>query len=98
MAGLETLQILSKVTPDMIIKWIGEGKAVHGGILMNLPDIDWPTIKSLTINRAEISYYAGDRISPSDWLIPLVSLWTTVDTGQFKTDLEVNCPVINETK
>lgn len=95
---LEHYKPYPTVTPDTIIKWIGEGKAVHGGILMNLPDIDWSTIRSLTIHEAEINYYAGDRLSPSDWLMPIVSLWTTVDTGQFKTDLEVDCPVIDETK
>lgn len=96
--NMERFKSYPTVTPDIIVKWIGEGKAVHGGILMNLPDIDWSTIKSLTLNKAQISYYAGDRVSPSEWLIPLVSLWGTVDTGQFKTDLEVDCPVIVETK
>jgi hypothetical protein len=96
--NMERFKSYPTVTPDTIIKWIAEGKAVHGGILMNLPDIDWSTIKSLTIHKAEINYYAGDRLSPSEWLMPLVSLWTTVDTGQFKTDLEVDCPIIDDSK
>lgn len=96
--NMERYKSFPTVSADTIIKWIGEGKAVHGGISMNLPDIDWPTIKSLTVEKAEISYNAGDRLSPSDWLMPLVSLWTTVDTGQMKIGLEVDCPIIDEPK
>jgi hypothetical protein len=86
------------VTPDTVVEWIAEGKAVHGGILMNLADIDWSTIKSLTIHEAKICYNAGSRFEPSDWLMPLVSLRATVDTGQGNVDLQINCPVIDESK
>lgn len=94
--NLERMKSYPTVSPDTIVKWIGEGKAVHGGILLNLPDIDWSTIKSMTIEKAQICYYAGSRVSPSEWLTPIVSLWTTVDTGQMKIGLEVDCPIINE--
>lgn len=94
--NLEHYKSYPTVTSDTIVRWIGEGKAVHGGISMNLPDIDWSTIKSLTIEKAEIAYNAGNRFSPSDWLIPLVSLWTTVDTGHGNVDVEIDCPVIDE--
>ena len=85
-------------SPETITKWIAEGKAVHGGISMNLPDIDWSTIKSISIDKAEICYNAGDRFSPSEWLMPLVSLWTTVDTGQGNVNVEIDCPIIDDGK
>jgi hypothetical protein len=96
--NMERYKSYPTVAPDKIVKWIGEGKAVHGGISMNLPDIDWSTIKSLTIHEAKICYNAGSRLSPSDWLMPLITLRATVDTGQFKTDLQIDCPVIVDTK
>lgn len=94
--NMERYKSYLTVSPQTIIEWIGEGKAVHGGILMNLPDIDWSTIKSLTIEKAEICYYAGSRVSPSEWLVPVVSLWTTVDTDNSKIDVEIDCPAIDE--
>jgi hypothetical protein len=96
--NMERYKSFSTVSPDTVIKWIGDGKAVHGGISMNLPDIDWSTIKSLSIDKAQINYSAGDRVSPSEWLMPLVSLWATVDTGQNKINVEIDCPIIDETK
>lgn len=96
--NMERYKSYPTVVPNVIMKWIGEGRAVHGGISMNLPDIDWSTIKSLTIKKAEISYNAGDRFSPSEWLMPLVSLWTTVDTGHGNVDVEIDCPIIDENK
>ena len=74
------------------------GKAVQGGIPMDLPAIDWAVVKSLTVKKAELCYYAGDRLAPSEWLMPLVSLWTTVDTGHGNIDVEIDCPIIDETK
>jgi hypothetical protein len=29
---------------------------------------------------------------------PLVALWTTVDTGHGNIDVEIDCPIIDETK
>jgi len=85
-------------TPEIIIKWIREGKAMQGGIPMNQPPINWATVKSLTIKEANLCYYAGDRLAPSGWLTPLVSFWTTVDTGQGNVDVEIDCPIIDETR
>jgi hypothetical protein len=95
---LERIKSCPTVTRETIIKWIREGKAVQGGIPMNLPDIDWASVKSLTVKKADLCYYAGDRMAPSAWLMPLVSLWTTVDTGNGNVDVEIDCPIIDETK
>jgi hypothetical protein len=80
--------------PETIIKWIREGKAVQQGIPMNLPAIDWPSVKSLTVKEVNLCYYAGERFAPSEWLMPLVSLWTTVDTGSGNIDVEIDCPAL----
>jgi hypothetical protein len=96
--NLERYKSYPTVTRETTVEWIREGKAVYLGVPMNLGDIDWPTVKSLTIKKAELCYYAGDRLAPSDWLIPLVSLWTTVDTGHGNINVEIDCPIIDETE
>jgi hypothetical protein len=40
----------------------------------------------------------GDRFAPSDWLYPFAALETTVDTGRGNVDVEIDCPIIDETK
>jgi hypothetical protein len=42
------------------------------------------------------SYYAGERTSPSEWLMPYLALWTTVDTGNGNVDVEIDCPIIDD--
>ena len=96
--NLERHKSFRTVTTETIIRWIREGKAVQGGIALNLPDIDWMTAKRLTVKKAEICYYAGNHLSPSLWLMPLVSLWTTVDTGNGMVNVEIDCPITDETK
>jgi hypothetical protein len=95
---LERTKSYVTATPEIVIKWIRNGKAVQGGIPMDLPPIDWPTVKSLTVKKADLCYYAGDSMVPSAWLMPLLSLWTTVDTGHGNVDVEIDCPIIDETK
>jgi len=87
------------ITPEMMVKCIREGKAIQGMIPDNLGGIDWPTVKSVTIKKAEPCYYAGgDPFAPSDWLQPYAALWTTVDTGHGNIDVEIDCPIVDEAK
>lgn len=81
-------------SPELIIKWIRQGKAVQGMIVMGTEPINWKTVKSATITKAEICYYAGDTFDPSDALTPLVALWTTVDTGHDQREVEIDCPIM----
>jgi hypothetical protein len=60
--------------------------------------IDWKKVQDLTVKQIVVAHYAGDALSPSDWLMPLVSLWSAVDTGDRKVDVEIECPIIDETK
>jgi len=92
--NLQRFKSYSIASPDKIGKWIREGKAVQQGIPMNLPPIDWSTVKRLTIKDSKLLYYGGERVAPSEWLMPLVSLWTTVDTGHGNIDVEIDCPIV----
>jgi hypothetical protein len=83
----------------MMVQSIRAGKAIQGMIPDNLNEIDWRTVKSVTIKKAEPSYYAGgDPFAPSDWLRPYAALWTTVDTGYGTIDVEIDCPIIDDSK
>jgi hypothetical protein len=94
---LKRYKSFAAAKPETIVAWIQQGKAVQGGIPMNLPPIDWATVKSLTVKKADVCYYAGERFAASGWLMPVLSLWATVDTGDSKVDVEIDCPVIDET-
>src|SRR5208283_4017623 len=91
--NLERYKSYPAATPETIIKWMRQGKAVQSP---SDTEVNWLTVKSLTIEKAQLSYYAGDRFAPCDWLMPLVSLWTTVDTGHGNIDVEIDCPIIDE--
>ena len=96
--NLERHKAYSTANPNMIIKWIREGRAVQGMIRMDAETINWKSVKSVTVIKAELSYYARDPFTPSDWLMPFAALWTTVDTGHGNMDLEIDCPIIGEAK
>ena len=87
------------VTAETMVKSIREGKAVQGFVRESFGDIDWPTVKTVTIKKAFPRYFAGGgRLVPADRLYPFAALWTTVDTGHGKIDVEIDCPIIDETK
>ena len=87
------------VTAETMVKSIREGKAVQGYVPANFGDIDWSSVKSVTIKKIFPSYYAGGgRFAPSDWLYPFAALDTTVDTGRGMIDVEIDCPIIDEAK
>lgn len=95
-------------TPDHIIQWIREGRAIqkrmltgHGGETF----IDWPNVKSLTVRRAK-AYYWGEFFGPSiaahpslpSWVWPYAEISGTVDTGKTNLNVEIVCPIIDETQ
>ena len=96
--NLERHRFYGTADPDTIRRWIRAGKAVQGMMRMDLEPIDWKSVKSVTITGAKLCYYAGGPFEPSDWLMPFVALWTTVDTGHGKVDVEIDCPIIDESK
>jgi hypothetical protein len=93
---LESYKRYPTADPTAIIKWIRNGRAVQGVTRMDAEIINWKTVKSLTVTKADLCYYAGDPFNPSDWLIPFVALWTTVDTGHSTMDVEIDCPIVDK--
>ena len=87
------------VSAEMMVKSIREGKAVQGYLPGNVGDIDWSRVKSVTIKKVSPCYDSGGgRFAPSDWLYPFAALDATVDTGHGNIDVEIDCPIIDETK
>jgi len=95
---IEPSKLYATVTPETIVRSLRGGKAVQGFTLESLGDIDWSRVKSVTIKKVFPRYYAGGgRLAPSDWLYPFAALWTTVDTSHGNIDVEIDCPIIDET-
>jgi hypothetical protein len=80
--------------PQAITQLLREGKARQGATFDNVGDIDWATVKSVTIKQAWPCYFAGD----SNLLYSFLALWATVDTGHGNVDVGIDCPIIDETK
>lgn len=106
--SLERDKSYSAATPKKIIQWIHEGRAIQKRMLQPYGGetvIDWSTVKNLTIKEAKAYYdadfFVGERmhqpIFPS-WVHPYAELWGTVDTGTTNIDVEILCPIIDETK
>jgi hypothetical protein len=85
-------------SPETVIGWIRQGKAVLNMLPGDIPGIDWSTVKSLTLKKAQLCCYAGEPFKPSDWLIPFVAFMATVDTGDRTLDLEIDAPIMDTHK
>jgi hypothetical protein len=80
--------------PQVITQLIRQGKAFQGATFDSVGDIDWLSVKSVTIKQAWPCYFAGD----SNLFYPFLALWTTVDTGHGNIDVGIDCPIIDESK
>lgn len=92
--NLERYKAYGTIPPELMIKLIRRGMAVHGPVRIDLPEIDWASVKSVSIEKAKLCYYAGDP--PTDWLYPFAALWVSVDTGHGHVEMEIDCPIIGE--
>jgi len=82
------------LTPQTVLQLLQHGKAHQGLVPMGFGDIDWQTVKNVTIKQAWPCYFAGN----SDLLYPFLDLWTTVEASQGNVDIEIDCPIIDETE
>jgi hypothetical protein len=82
------------VSQQTMMEFLREGKAYQGLIPDNSNPIDWAAVKSVTIKKTWPSYFSGC----SDWLYPYMAFWTTVATGRENVDVEIDCPIIDETR
>lgn len=90
---LERYKSASTFTPQMVMQLLHQGKAHQGLVSDNFGDINWQTVKSVAIKEAWPCYFEGNSE-----LYPFLDLWTTVETPQGKVDVEIDCPIIDESK
>jgi hypothetical protein len=90
---LKAIKSYRTISQKGVINFLRDGNAAHGPTADNAPDIDWPTIKSVTITKAIPSYLVdGMR------LYPYLHLDATIDTGHGTAVVAILCPIIDETK
>lgn len=100
-------KLFSAATPDEIVRWIRQGKAIlpwgyYAGMSNTMP-IDWSTVKKVTIKEAAGRYWGefffGERehrpVFPSP-IVPYATLQAIVDTGTTNVNIGITCPIIDE--
>jgi hypothetical protein len=95
--NLERVKEFKVAKPETMSDWIRKGHARQGRTPADAPEINWSADNSLIVLNAKVCYYAGNREKPSDRLVPFAALWVSVDTGGRIIELEIECPVIEET-
>jgi len=91
--NLKRVKSISTISPDDVVNCIRNGDAIRGPLPSNVPGIDWSTIKSITIKKATPSYQ-----KENDQLYPFLRLDVVVDTGSFKVEMGMDCPIFDENK
>ena len=61
---------------------------------MNVDPIDWLAVKKVTVKKALPCYFAGS----TGTIFPFLVLFTSVDTGRQIVDVQIECPIVNESK
>jgi len=92
-------KLYSVPTPEILLKWIREGKAVWYS-----PDFDvfdWSSIKKIVITKITPYYYSdayGMNDNPQNWASPFAELEAKIEINQTNAIFYLDCPIIGETK
>jgi hypothetical protein len=86
------------LNPGRLIESIRKGQARQGYLRSDLPGFEWEAVKKVTVKNAWPRYYAGNPAHLSDSLPPFAALLTTVETDHGNIDVEIDCPIIDETQ
>jgi hypothetical protein len=104
--GLERKKLYSTATKKQILQWLHEGRCYFPRWFyppyQDKIDIDWTKVKHLTITDAEAYYWGApfpERGIPMHiYTYPFAILSATVNTGTTNLNIEIDCPVIDESK
>jgi len=91
--NLERVKSYRTVSPKDVVNFIRSGNAIRGPVPTTIGDIDWPSVKSVTIKNATPSYQIN-----GDKLYPFLRLDVLVEIGNGAVEIGMDCPVIDETK
>jgi hypothetical protein len=90
---LKRIKSYHTLSQKEVINLLRKGDAIRGPVPTRVGDIDWTSLKSLTIKMAVPSYQMdGNR------LYPFLRLDVLVDTGNGYVEIGMDCPIIDETK
>jgi hypothetical protein len=90
---LKQIKLHHTLSQKEVINLLRKGDAIRGPVPTRVGDIDWASIKSLTIKMAVPSYQMdGNR------LYPFLRLDVLVDTANGTVEIGMDCPIIDETK
>lgn len=81
------------VSPNEVVHFLRSGNAIRGPVPTNIGDLDWLSIKSVTIKKAIPSY-----LITHNQLYPFLRLDVLVNTGSETIEIGLDCPIIDETK
>lgn len=90
---LKRIKSYRAVLPKDVMKCLREGNAIRGPVPTSVGDIDWSSIKSLTIKKAVPSYQIANN-----QLYPFLRLDVLVDTGNGTVEIGMDCPIFDKTK
>jgi hypothetical protein len=95
---LERGRAYDTVMPETLIKWVQNGKGVLSPLRDDILPFDWTAVKSLTVTNV-VPYLFGERSRAiQKEVYPFATLYGVVDTGQTNVAVEIECPVIDESK
>jgi hypothetical protein len=82
------------ISKTAVVDFFHQGKMRQGLLPDSIGEIDWATVKTVTIKNALPFYFAGD----SRWLYPFLVLTASVETSRGSFEVQVECPIFDETK
>jgi hypothetical protein len=91
--NLKPVKSYSMASRKDVINFLRSGNAIRGPVPTSVGDIDWLSIKGVTIKKAVPSYQISNN-----QLYPFLRLDALVDTGNGTVDIGMDCPIIDETK
>ncbi len=94
--GWERVKEYATVSPQTIVRWIHEGKAVVRSLPPGVEAVAWQRVNALTITEAE-AVYSGDAKNVLHAKIePYAALNVLIETEETNMQAEIHCPLIDQ--
>jgi hypothetical protein len=91
---LERYMSYSTVSRKTIISFVHQGKAICGPVPDDVGELNWSTVKSVTIKKVLPSYF----MEKTDRIVPFLDFDASIDTGQGSVVVGMACPIYDPTK
>ena len=92
--NLQPYQRYETASPEQIMAWVKEGKAVMPYPLMN-PDLNPGEISKLTINDFSPLYKGALADEPQEFTFPFAKLDCVASVGKTNVNLQLYCPILS---